>query len=363
MKRFFRYLFTLGSLLLLSFLIKPCPAVEVANSKIVVVSLHAQVEPSDDLVVGSVLTTSGLRSSLSNSSAAVYSNRTFYPFHYAGLAETCHDMVIIEGYFSMIHSFIHEVRRISREQLRTGSCPGKETPVRVVFWSLDPDFPEPTSAANFDVDAILTNSYDLLNFFSRVSPTMHTGYLPLAADTALFHPPPVPSPGAPTDVVFVGSAGSVMSGSKRFLREVLLAMVEILESKPSLNLKIYGAAWDQLPEFRDYYEGVLPLADLPAVYRNSLCVIGVTMDTQRESGMINNRVYEVLASGVPFISEWFQSIYDLAGDVILYYEEGNVRVGLEAAINRILNMVRKAQSRRGGERKKRGGAICSFAGH
>lgn len=95
-------------------------------------SLHAQAPPSSDLIVGSVLTTSGLGEKqwiiskrfldlltpyLVVASATLqypdveYSGRTFYPFHYHALERTCHDIVIVEGYVSMLPAFVNEIRR------------------------------------------------------------------------------------------------------------------------------------------------------------------------------------------------------------------------------------------------------------
>lgn len=55
-----------------------------------------------------------------------------------------------------------------------------------------------------------------------------------------------------------------------------------------------------------------------AVYGRALAVIGVTMDAQRESGMINNRVFEAMSVGAPLISEHFPALEDLFGDAVLY---------------------------------------------
>ena len=42
------------------------------------------------------------------------------------------------------------------------------------------------------------------------------------------------------------------------------------------------------------------------------------MDAQRESGMINNRVFEAMSVGAPLISEHFPALEDLFGDALLY---------------------------------------------
>ena len=91
------------------------------------IALHAQVAPDPKQVVGSVITTDGLRAAL-RQRADVNVVETFYPFKYTRLFERQWDVVLIEGWFPMIHDFIH----IARSQ-----SPG----ALVLFFCLDPSFP------------------------------------------------------------------------------------------------------------------------------------------------------------------------------------------------------------------------------
>ena len=84
--------------------------------------------------------------------------KIFYPFEYHGLhphgtssssaSAAGWDLVIIEGWFDMINSFIHEVRAMS-------ALNGKQT--TVLFYCLDPDFPGLDVVKALDVDGFLTN--------------------------------------------------------------------------------------------------------------------------------------------------------------------------------------------------------------
>lgn len=106
------------------------------------VALHAQVPPSEDMVVGSAITMAGVKQALLERRG--YSGRVnggkdvhhlshlkiahaeiFFPFTYGGLHDKRWDLVIIEGWFKMINAFIHEV-------FLTGS---EESTPRV-FWVL-----------------------------------------------------------------------------------------------------------------------------------------------------------------------------------------------------------------------------------
>lgn len=114
------------------------------------VALHAQRPPSPQAVVGSAVTMAGVRQALlrrdwRRSANAMSSGRKdsggstveggrwsgeginitqedqpdvriFYPFNYEGLHARSWDVVIIEGWFGMINSFIHEVRQLFREE-------------------------------------------------------------------------------------------------------------------------------------------------------------------------------------------------------------------------------------------------------
>jgi len=271
-------------------------------------ALHAQAAPTPELIVGSVLTTNGLAAAYKNINPQGTPPRIFYPFNYNNLkGGGCYDLVIIEGYFQMITSFIHEVRR---------GCPNGV----VLFWSLDPDFVPRETLMSFDFDGILTNSEELKSFLETFIPTR---YLPLAADTEKFSPHSAidDENDKKREVVFVGSAGAILAGSKVYLTEVLRSTVLAIDKINSqtgseLELVIYGKAWEKLPEFSEYHRGVLPIDSLPAVYAQALAVIGNTMDSQREAGMINNRVYEVLSSGTPLISDWFEALENLFGNLI-----------------------------------------------
>jgi len=175
----------------------------------------------------------------------------------------------------MITSFIHEVRR---------SCPQSV----VLFWSLDPDFVPRETLAAFDFDGIMTNSNELMSYLEARLPTQ---YLPLAADPNKFKPAPQSTDGnQKRDVVFVGSAGAIIAGSKIHLEPMLQSTISAIkrindELNEDVSLVIYGKAWEKIPAFEEYYAGVLPEDSLADVYANALAVLGVTMDGQREVRM------------------------------------------------------------------------------
>lgn len=62
----------------------------------------------------------------------------------------------------------------------------------------------------------------------------------------------------------------------------------------------------------------LHVSSQASVYGSALAVVGVTTDAQRESGKINNRVYEALSVGAPLISDHFSALETTFGDALLY---------------------------------------------
>ena len=90
------------------------------------IALHAQVSfASSGKVVGSEITCTGFRRAMQKLGHEV---QMFYPFEYTNLTAHAWDLVFIEGWFEMIHAFIHEIRRVAPRAL-------------VFFFCLDPDFP------------------------------------------------------------------------------------------------------------------------------------------------------------------------------------------------------------------------------
>ncbi|GMH93822.1 hypothetical protein TrVE_jg1881 [Triparma verrucosa] len=339
---------TIDSLLIVVFLILALHA-KTSNSTsnpddIVRISLHAQAPPSDSLIVGSILTTSGISSSLATPalSAKAVHVRTYYPFHYESANTDCFDLMIIEGYFMMISAFIHEARSWNRN-----NCPnGNE--LKIVYWSLDPDFPPPSTVISLDIDGVATNSKALQQMYMQNG--IHNYYIPLAVDVSIFKPmmtTATTTSGHNNNIVFVGSAGGILGGSKIHLRSVLELTANYIEQHnlkhpdSPISLEIYGSSWSGLPEFGEYYRGVAPIEDLPTIYANSLAVLGYTMDTQRDYSMLNNRIYEVLSTGVPLISERFEVLEETFGDWCTFYDlgvDGVDKESLENALNAVVNL-------------------------
>lgn len=237
------------------------------------IALHAQAPPTPGgYVVGSVMTTNGLKRALLRTGRVRHA-RSFYPFHYHDLNNATWDLLIIEGWFESSAAVIHEFRRHSPSIL-------------VFYWCLDPLFPGLNSIASLDVDGYLTNSQDVAEKLSHFAPS---AFVPLAADVEEMSSPTPWNASAP--FVYVGSALGVATK---------LNLVEMLREaqNTSRGLELWGSGWADVgpPDLLPSYKGLLPHGELGACYARAGAVLGATMDGQRDAGMVNNRVFEVLAA-------------------------------------------------------------------
>jgi glycosyltransferase involved in cell wall biosynthesis len=269
------------------------------------VALHAQVSSkSSGMVVGSEITCAGFKNSFEALDHQVEHVEVFYPFEYVNLTARNWDLVLIEGWFEMIHAFIHEVRRISQGR------------ARVFFYCLDPDLPGMDEVVKLDVDGFFTSSNQMKGLLKSAAPTQ---LLLLAADPAFMQPQ------VQTEFVtekYAHNVTYVGSSAGMFAKVNLTWMLQ--EAIP-FGLVIYGAGWQNFPEFAPFWRGTLPKNDLPIVYSASRAVLGATMDTQRDFGMVNNRVFEALSCGAVLITESFDELRDLCGDLVRHvYRQGDV---------------------------------------
>jgi hypothetical protein len=138
------------SILLLSLLLNLLPLTLCSLA----VALHAQLAPGNK-VVGSVLTTDGLKSALMVRDD-ISQAEVFYPYHYDGFMGTVWDLVIIEGWFPGMNEFLI----LARNQLPSHAL--------ILFYCLDANYPGIDVIKKFDVDAYITNSRSLVKNLGNI---------------------------------------------------------------------------------------------------------------------------------------------------------------------------------------------------
>ena len=256
------------------------------------IALHAQVSPDGGSVVGSVITTDGLKAAF-NLRSETSLVEVFYPYHYDGFFSVRWDLIIIEGWFLMIHEFIQLVRSHS---------PG----VIIMFFCLDPTFPGMDILTTFDVDGYLTNSKSLKGYLIT-----HTGilteYVMLAADAFIMQPnsSTVKKWGA----VYVGAGGRMLRYKPK--------LMNMLRGALPHGLLLYGSDWGSVPSMKSVWQGSLPRFDLSNAYSSAHVVLASVIESQGDIGMINNRIFEALSCGAVVVSDNYTALHELAGHLIL----------------------------------------------
>jgi hypothetical protein len=234
--------------------------------------------------------------------------QVFYPFSYENFTNVQWDLVLIEGWFPMVHDFIFLARVES---------PG----VKIIYYCLDPIFPSVEATLSLDVDGYLTNSRKMEKILSRDSRTL---YLPLAADAEVMKP----NQTIPRDwdciyigfatfllkVLFIVGAGGHMTQAKPLLKEMLLSCAS------EFRLRLHGSSWETSSEDRikASWKGFLPRDEIAQAYNSAKVVLASTIREQAVFGMINNRIFEALACGSLVISDRFEALSEMFGDLIIF---------------------------------------------
>lgn len=99
-------------------------------------------------------------------------------------------------------------------------------------------------------------------------------------------------------------------------------------------LKVWGRNWARWPDAQrcvvaDYIDN----EKLGVTYGAARMTLNDHWPDMRSNGFINNRVYDVLACGLPVVSDYHPSLAKRFGDAIVYYDAG---VSLQEAANRFV---------------------------
>ena len=235
------------------------------------IALHAQVIPTEHKVVGSVITTNGLKAALKKR-FDVSLVEIFYPGQYKGYLEREWDFLVIEGWFLGLPEFIQVTRN-------------RYTDIIIVFYCLDPTYPSLEDILDFDVDGIMTNSMLVKRQCDeRGIPSI---YLMLAADPDVMKP----------NTTIARKWNSVYVGAGGLMLQQKPALQNMLVDAKHFGLRLHGSGWDIVPLLREVWSGTLPQNDLSAAYASAEIVLASTIQSQDAAGMINNRVFEALSCG------------------------------------------------------------------
>ena len=96
---------------------------------------------------------------------------------------------------------------------------------------------------------------------------------------------------------------------------------------------IYGSGWQGLVHPDLVVAEYVSNDELPTVYCSAGVVLNDHWGTMRASGFVSNRIFDVLACGVPVVSDHMDEIADLFGDAVPTYRSASeLRAAVDAAL-------------------------------
>ena len=266
------------------------------------IGLHSQsLNDINGFISGSEITTGCLNSAFLKRLEVNKVSR-FSSGKYAVKSQEEIDLMIIEGWHPDLPFFIEQTRIFNPK-------------VIILFWNLS--FYGFNGVVKLDIDGFLSNSRKNTLLLNRIKPTI---FLMLAADPEVFKPNNLDT-NLDYDVVYLGMFHQHKSNEMEQL---------ILHEAKNFDLVIYGSGWDSNTKLNEYWKGKLPVNDIAKLYTSTKVVLGITEDRQRRAGMINNRVFEALACGSCFISEYSQEMENVFGDLIFFSKKsGDTKNNIE----------------------------------
>jgi GT2 family glycosyltransferase len=162
-------------------------------------------------------------------------------------------------------------------------------------------------ALRLEADLYAANSPAAVARFAEHKPAH---LLHMAANPRV-HSPQAARPEYRAQVAYLGSYNPGTKGHEVFDRYVLPAT--------GFDLALWGEMWERSPEvLRRHWRGVLPIPDIAALYSSVDVALGFQAGSQAAAGMVNNRVFEVLACGSLLLSDRIPAIEQMFGDCAVF---------------------------------------------
>ena len=129
-------------------------------------------------------------------------------------------------------------------------------------------------------------------------------------DTELFFPSEDTATSFEREYIFIGNSRGVARSS------VMWAIED------NLPLRIWGSGWNQI--LKDHMELIeapcIENSKIPELYRTSKVALNDHWSDMKDKQFINNRIFDVLACGLPVISDTCQELKELFPEAVLHYE-------------------------------------------
>ncbi len=149
----------------------------------------------------------------------------------------------------------------------------------------------------------------------------NVSYLPQATDTSRFFPGDR-DPELSHDVLFVGN---------RHKKQIRKAVGLALEA--GVPLSVYGGKWDTLIPKANVAGATIPNAGLGRYYRSAGVVLNDHRPDMAANGFVSNRVYDVLASGRPLLTDRIEGLAEELLPFLYFYDDAlSLDAGVAAAL-------------------------------
>ena len=150
---------------------------------------------------------------------------------------------------------------------------------------------------------------------ARLGRAATTSLLHMAANPRVHRPCPS-DPRYRSRVTYLGSYNPATKGHAVFDRYVLPAA--------DFDLALWGEMWENAPaSLRRHWRGLLPGGEIARLYSSVEVALGFNAASQAAAGMVNNRVFEVLACGALLLSDRVPAIEAMFGDCAIFTDGGD----------------------------------------
>jgi hypothetical protein len=94
----------------------------------------------------------------------------------------------------------------------------------------------------------------------------------------------------------------------------------LMSCASEFRLRLHGSSWETGSEgkIKESWKGFLPKDNIADAYNSAKVVLASTIREQADFGMINNRIFEALACGSLVISDRFEALSEMFGDLIFF---------------------------------------------